>query len=61
MRKRKPKSDTEGLLVQAEAIRGRGTSTIGRARKFQFVLRRNPILNSYQLEFVRSQRTRNGV
>ena len=53
-RKRKPKSGMKGLLVQAEAAGGRGTGPVGRVRKFQFVLWRNPILNPYQLEFVRS-------
>ena len=57
----KPKSGTEGLLVQTEAAGRRSTSPVSWPEKLQLVLQRNPILNPNQREFVQGQRAGNGV
>ena len=57
----KPKSGTKDLLVQTEAAGRRGASPISWLGKLQLILRRNPILNPYQRELIRSQRDGDGV
>ena len=47
-RKQKLESDTEGLLIQAEAARRGCASPVGGAGELQIVLQRNSILNPYQ-------------